>query len=207
MSVYVRYAETEFQAANTPEEIRHHVLNLLEIFDQEGHSGMSAGWARAVFSKPAEERPRVEPEEGEEEDELLKTMQDAMDAHIKALDSQLALAPEDLQAEIRRVFCRVGTFEPISPLTGAPEEWMDIGGGEYQNKRCYSVFKEADGRAFFSDGRVWQMPSGARFTDKYSRVELTFPCIPAREFVPISEHPTRSEREILILPFPPSRRE
>jgi hypothetical protein len=31
---------------------------------------------------------------------------------------------------------------PLSPLTGADDEWIEVGPGVYQNKRCSSVFKD-----------------------------------------------------------------
>lgn len=56
------------------------------------------------------------------------------------------------------IFQRLLAFQPLSPLTGADDEWFDpIGDGEMlQNKRCASVFKEKDGSTYdiASDRRV-----------------------------------------------------
>ena len=40
--------------------------------------------------------------------------------------------------------------KPLSPLTGADDEWMDHGGGVFQNKRLGSVFKDPR----FHDGKL-----------------------------------------------------
>lgn len=44
--------------------------------------------------------------------------------------------------------------KPLSPLTGAEDEWNDVSNGgppSWQNKRCSSVFKDADGRCYDID--------------------------------------------------------
>lgn len=78
-------------------------------------------------------------------------------------------------------------FKPLSPLTGEDDEWGDVsevsGYTLYQNKRCYSVFKDKDG-AYDIDGKVfweWHVDetTGERFKSHYtnrdSRVPVTFP--------------------------------
>src|SRR6187399_3024344 len=34
-------------------------------------------------------------------------------------------------------------YEPLSPLTGEEDEWMEVASGVYQNKRCSHVFRDA----------------------------------------------------------------
>jgi hypothetical protein len=46
-------------------------------------------------------------------------------------------------------------FKPITPLTGAEDEWNDVGEDYWQNKRCSSVFKKADGTCYDIDGKVF----------------------------------------------------
>jgi len=46
-------------------------------------------------------------------------------------------------------------FKPITPLTGADDEWNDVGEDYWQNKRCSSVFKKADGTCYDIDGKVF----------------------------------------------------
>ena len=81
-------------------------------------------------------------------------------------------------------------FKPLSPLTGADDEWVKHDYGvepTYQNKRLSSVFKDADGNAYNIDGKVfweWCMPYEGRepqepyksyYTCRDSRVPVTFP--------------------------------
>jgi hypothetical protein len=74
-------------------------------------------------------------------------------------------------------------FEPVTPLTGSDDEWMEVGDGCFQNRRCGHVFKGEDGRAYDIDGRVFVEPDGAAFTSRDSRVYVTFPYVPKTEYV------------------------
>lgn len=81
-------------------------------------------------------------------------------------------------------------FEPFSPLTGVDSEWgepFDYNGCS-QNKRLSRVFRDADGRAYDIEGKVFEEPSGARYTGKNSRVYITFPYTPTTEFVKVDEN-------------------
>lgn len=58
---------------------------------------------------------------------------------------------------------------PLCDITGIDEEWNEVtemNGGEvlYQNKRCYSVFKEANGRSYYVDAIVFKDQKGDTFT-------------------------------------------
>ena len=131
----------------TCKAICEHVLKLLEVFSDEGHSGSSAPYAVGLFEK-------------------------------------LAL------------------FEPIVPLTGEDWEWNEAGGDIWQNNRCSQVFKEADGRAYDIEGRIFyewherdaepdepEYPGKRRFkthfTSRDSRVYITFPYTPKSEYVEV----------------------
>lgn len=39
---------------------------------------------------------------------------------------------------------KVLRFRPLTPLTGEDDEWMEVEDGLFQNKRCPSVFKDAE---------------------------------------------------------------
>lgn len=83
-------------------------------------------------------------------------------------------------------FKALASFEPLGPLTGVDSEWTDCGNGLYQNNRCGHVFKDSkDGPAYDSAGRVFREPSGACFTSIDSRVPVTFPYTPKREYVDV----------------------
>ena len=153
MSNYERHAMMEFRAAGWTDEsgkfndemqemICKHVMKLLEVFADEGHSGSSAPYAINLFK-------------------------------------QLA------------------SFEPVAPLTGEDWEWTDVseyGGRDdgplFHNKRCGHVFKDNDG-AYDSDGIIWydwhtDEETGEKykthFTSRESRVPVTFPYTPKREY-------------------------
>ena len=149
---YISHAMTEFRAAGWVDEndkfnddmqeaICKHVIKLLEVFGDEGHSGSSAPYAINMFEKLAK-------------------------------------------------------FEPLVPLTGEDWEWVDLSdyGAEhmkYQNKRCSHVFKDAEGRAYDSDGKVfWEWYTGedgekrkSYYTNRGSRVYIEFPYVPKSEYV------------------------
>ena len=153
MNNYEKHAWIEFRAAGWIDEnnkfndemqelICKHVLKLLEVFDEEGHSGSSAPYAINLFEKLAK-------------------------------------------------------FEPVAPLTGEDWEWANVSeyGGRnngilYQNKRCGHVFKDDDG-AYDMDGVIfWEWftdkETGEKFksyfTGRESRVPVTFPYTPKREY-------------------------
>lgn len=74
-------------------------------------------------------------------------------------------------------------FEPITPLTGEPGEWVEVSDGTLQNKRCSHVFKEK-GQAYDIDGRIFRDAIGC-YTNRDSRVNVTFPYTPKREYVDV----------------------
>lgn len=80
------------------------------------------------------------------------------------------------------LFEKVAMFEPLTPLTGEDDEWNEIGGGSYQNRRCSHVFKDATG-AYDSVGRIFRDPDGSCIQNKNSRVYITFPYTPKTEYV------------------------
>ena len=98
------------------------------------------------------------------------------------------------------VFKKLAMYEPLGPLTGEDWEWNELDYGDdikYQNKRCSHVFKDADGRAYDSEGKVfydWYTNEvGERyksyFTSRDSKVFVEFPYTPERVYV--EADPTR----------------
>jgi len=86
------------------------------------------------------------------------------------------------------IFSKVARFEPLTPLTGADDEWTTLdfdGDMAAQNKRCPSVFKRGDGTAYDSNAVVFREPDGACFTSGKSRRDITFPYTPAVEYVDV----------------------
>lgn len=69
---------------------------------------------------------------------------------------------------------------PITPLTGNDWEWVKgLGGGDYyQNKRCFSVFKDgANAVAYNTNGYAFSDNGGeSYYTCAASHKNITFPC-------------------------------
>lgn len=75
-------------------------------------------------------------------------------------------------------FKRLASYKPLAPLTGEDSEWNEIEPGVYQNKRYSAVFKEKDGKAYNSEGKIFTDDGGkVWYRSKDSRVEITFPYI------------------------------
>ena len=66
--------------------------------------------------------------------------------------------------------------KPATPLTGNDWEW-DNEYGLIQNKRCFSVFKDSDGSAYFTEGYAFSDNGGKTYwTSRESWKTVTFPC-------------------------------
>ena len=113
MSNLTNYAKKEFALLrgvdSEPDAMQsrmeRHLLKMIDIFSEEGHSGFSANYAMSCLER------------------LLR-------------------------------------FKPLTPLTGEADEWNNVGDDTYQNKRCYSVFKKGDGKAYFLDGKIFSDDGG-----------------------------------------------
>ncbi len=84
-------------------------------------------------------------------------------------------------------------YAPITPLTGEPGEWMEVGHGVHQNTRCGHVFKstdEFDGLPYDLDAVVFREASGACFTGRGSRQPITFPYTPKTVYIDVDAEGT-----------------
>lgn len=136
MSNLIEHARTELAAAGYKAQpgrpiiekmVMEDVLELLEVFAKQGHSGSSAPMIVSLFKK-------------------------------------LAL------------------YEPLAPLTGKSEEWIEVADGMWQNVRCSHVFKDVNG-AWDIDGIIFEDNDGSRYTNRDSRVPVTFPYTPERQYI------------------------
>jgi hypothetical protein len=52
-----------------------------------------------------------------------------------------------------KLFSKVAMYEPLGPITGEDFEWQDayLGPVTQQNKRCFALFKDKDGKVTYSD--------------------------------------------------------
>jgi hypothetical protein len=81
------------------------------------------------------------------------------------------------------LFKKLASFEPLTPLTGEDWEWSKIGENRCQNKRCSHVFRDADGRAYDIEGKIFRDKNGSCWTNTESRVFINFPYTPKREYI------------------------
>jgi hypothetical protein len=94
-----------------------------------------------------------------------------------------------------RVLEKILKFEPVSPLTGADDEWAEVEPNVYQNIRCGRVFKrvrENDTIVYDLDGRVfWDEridedtfePYKSYYTCAESRTPVVFPYTPTTVYL------------------------
>lgn len=83
------------------------------------------------------------------------------------------------------MFKKLASFEPLCPLTGENSEWNEVGSGMFQNNRCSHVFKDADGKAYDIEGRIFREPNGSCYTGSGSWVYIEFPYVPKKEYVDV----------------------
>lgn len=134
MSNLIKHAEREFQALGYEADralydgmCRAAVMDLLEVFSKQGHSGGSANIVIQLFTTLAK-------------------------------------------------------YEALTPLSGDDSEWVEYATGRFQNNRCSHVFKDEDGM-YDSEGRIFKDTLGGGYTNRYSRVPVTFPYTPKRVYV------------------------
>jgi len=83
------------------------------------------------------------------------------------------------------IFEKLARFEPLCPLIGTDDEWNEVEPGVWQNKRCTHVFKDADGRAYDTRGRVFRELGGGCYVSRDSWVFITFPYTPVTKYVDV----------------------
>lgn len=93
---------------------------------------------------------------------------------------------------------KVGMFEPLSPILGTDDEWVDVGhmsDGQdiWQNARCGHLFRNGNEQAYDSTGRIVVCEDGQTVTNFQSRVPITFPYVPTRIYAPHDEDRHRFE--------------
>lgn len=70
---------------------------------------------------------------------------------------------------------------PLTPLTGADDEWEFVGDDLYQNKRCSSVFKNKRyGDAYMVNGYVFFNDAHLYYTSNCCSKKIKFPYTPSK---------------------------
>ena len=107
------------------------------------------------------------------------------DAVMKMIDAFADEGHSGMSASMAvSIFKKVAMYEPLTPLTGDDDEWMEIGDNKYQNVRCSHVFKD-NGKAYDIQGRIFREPNGVSFTSRDSHTPITFPYTPVSEYVDV----------------------
>jgi len=89
------------------------------------------------------------------------------------------------------LFSKLARYEPLGPLTGRDDEWVEVGEGVFQNTRCSRVFR-TNGVVEDIDGIIWREPDGSTYTNHHSRTLVTFPYVPTSVYKSSQDDPGRS---------------
>jgi hypothetical protein len=93
-----------------------------------------------------------------------------------------------------KLFETLANFGVLTPLSGKDDEWITLDYFEtpdplYVNKRYPSVFKNSDGSAYNSEGKVFYTVNDkgekTHFSNKNSYIYIEFPYMPTTEYVEI----------------------
>lgn len=56
-----------------------------------------------------------------------------------------------------RTFFTLASYKALSPIAGNDDEWVEVGDGMLQNKRCSALFKnKSDNKPYYIDAIIWQ---------------------------------------------------
>ena len=65
-------------------------------------------------------------------------------------------------AQTIKIFQKVASYDCLTPITGADDEWNDVSEDTLQNNRLSSVFKDKKtGRAYFIEAITWKTQNGS----------------------------------------------
>jgi len=89
--------------------------------------------------------------------------------------------------ECVRLFTKLASYEPLCPIQGTDDEWVEVSENLWQNVRCSHIFKDELGCAYDINGKVFVEPNGCAYTNGKSRVNVTFPYTPKTEYVKVDD--------------------
>ena len=97
---------------------------------------------------------------------------------------------DDRRVAIVGALMRSLSFQPLTPLTGIDEEWVQLDEKSFQNRRHGSIFKrvEEDSVTYWNvDGKIFVDPQGNAYSGPDSTVAIEeFPYTPITEYVKIA---------------------
>lgn len=115
-------------------------------------------------------------------------MQDAIEANVLGMVELFAAGGHSgsSAAYTLGILEKVLAFKPVTPLTGEADEWTAVDSGYdmvAQNKRCFHVFKRADGTAYDINAVIFRDPDGSTWSGSDGSRDVTFPYMPKTEIV------------------------
>lgn len=160
MSYILKKAEIELdmflkEQPTINKEFKFLILELLKVFAEQGHSGMSANLVLKLFKDVNKEKLVEIGAHDEEEDFYGGMTGKAVEELWEKFQSQ------DYGNAINRtlardIFITLAKQKPLCPITGNEEEWGTGASGK-QNKRCSALFKDEDSdKAYYIDAIVWK---------------------------------------------------
>lgn len=87
--------------------------------------------------------------------------------------------------------------EPVGPLRGTDDEWVEVSDGCFQNKRCSHVFKK-NGKAYDIEGKIFEDDNGCCYTSRESRVDVEFPYVPKHEYIKVKTEDVNTQAQTSI---------
>lgn len=69
------------------------------------------------------------------------------------------------------IFNKVVNWEPLSPITGEKDEWMETDFSILQNKRLLSLFEKTVGKPYYTQAIVWREKVGDEIHEFTGTVE------------------------------------
>ena len=110
------------------------------------------GWAKPQIEKVIED-------DKEKQKQYIEILKEFKEEKRDILSIFNLFIRYDFSKEDYYRICRLLTWKPIIPLTGAEEEWNTIKEGFEQNELCSSVFRynKDNNTAYYMDGKIFSI--------------------------------------------------
>lgn len=223
MSYFTDYAKRELEFAGLNDskkdfyegETGKAVMELIETFAKQGHSGMSASVVSGIFLNLYKTKKLGSIEDVKKKLEDAGTLDPKTDfygGHTGKSVMELAevfIKQEHTNASahiVCSIFDKLTDYLPITPLKGTDDEWGEVVDGDLlQNVRCPAVFKKKkDGMAFYLDAIVWHIKgTSCTYTGKVEGVTseqfIEFPFVPKTFIIEVTNDRTDENSEAKII--------
>lgn len=167
-----KYAEQELtRVADLDSGVRRCVMKLIEILISERPSGGSAPYIRSNMMLAFGHVQAWECDDMSTDGTPVYVLA-TMGLYQWACRYEM-MWKNELRDEVIRIFALLGSFKPLSPLTGEDSEWssrcppspLTVDSSDLlQSNRLFSIFKRADGTCERVDGILFQDSTGMTYT-------------------------------------------